>query len=121
MVEKSKSERYIESFVSSLDLQKKLRERAKEEQITLSVLIRRAIEKELKVSIKQVELLIPMRDRFDRAIDEPLSSVLSAAMFSIRKMVESEPETVKAFIAGLKGLSRKILKEESSKKIKSKK
>ena len=101
MAEKSKPERYIESFVGSLELQSKLRERAKEENITVSMLIRRAIEKELAMKGMQVELLIPMRDKFDMPIDEPLSNVLSSAMFSIRKIIEREPELIKAFIRQL--------------------
>ena len=100
--------RYIESFEATLDLQSKLREVAKREGISVSAVIRRAIEKEVD-GLPLEEIQIPFSDRFERTYYKPLSEILGSLVLSINKMAESNPELVKSFITSVKRLSKKLV------------
>lgn len=100
--------RYIESFEATLELQNKLREVAKREGLTISALIRKAIEKELNTPLVE-EISFTFYDRFEQPYYKPLSEVLGSVLFSINKIGESNPELVKSFIISMKRLSKKLV------------
>lgn len=100
-------EKYIETFAIEGTLREKLKERARREGISVSAVIRQAIEKELASPI-QDEIYFPFADRYDQTEWVPLSKILESVLYSINKLSESHPELVRNFIVSFKKAGKRI-------------